>query len=47
MLAQFVHLVLLGCSNMGIVVTFVKFPEVCLQDSGDFCGMLFGFICLY
>jgi hypothetical protein len=47
MLAQFVHLVLLGCSNMGIVATFVKFLEVCLQNSGEFCGMLLSFICLY
>jgi hypothetical protein len=28
--------VLLGCSNMGIVVAIVKLFEVYLQDSGDF-----------
>lgn len=38
--------VLLGCSNMGIVVAIVKLLEVYLQDSGDFWITKSNFSCL-
>jgi hypothetical protein len=47
MRTQFVHMVMLGCSNMGIVVAFAKLFEVCMQDIGDFCVKIFNLICLY